>query len=290
MTTDEKGTAMRVPPSRDDDTPSERTPEPARVHRQMPNSPAPTACPCASCVAEAGVSAWWMIVCDECGNKRCPHGTDHRHECTGSNEPGQVGSGYARMTSDAHIETITDRATIRDSDEPSERGDFPYCDTPAPVGAAVALDLDAARAMLNAANTIKATGGAVEIGGVRMEPCDEYGSTVTTARAESAEAEVGTLRDTLARRTDSHTQLVRENEALRAKVAEVEAKRDEFADLLARALPAVAALARVEALGDSNPDHADTCGSMLTPGAGYPCSCWQADLRAALAVTTGEGQ
>jgi hypothetical protein len=45
--------------------------------------------------------------------------------------------------------------------------------TPAPVGAAVALDLDAARAMLNAANTIKATGGAVEIGGVRIEPCDE---------------------------------------------------------------------------------------------------------------------
>ena len=69
----------------------------------------------------------------------------------------------------------------------------------------------------------------------------------------------------------------------------MEAKRDEFADLLARALPAVAALARVEALGDSNPDHADTCGSMLTPGAGYPCSCWQADLRAAQA-TTGEGE
>mgnify|MGYP001265014865 CR=1 FL=1 len=55
-------------------------------------------------------------------------------------------------------------------------------------------------------------------------------------------------------------------------------------------IDAVAALARVEALCDSNPDHADTCGSMLTPGAGYPCSCWQADLRAALAVTTGEGQ
>ena len=27
----------------------------------------------------------------------------------------------------------------------------------------------------------------------------------------------------------------------------------------------------------------------LTPGADYPCSCWQTDLRAALA-TTGEGQ
>ena len=261
MTTDEKGTAMRVPPSRDDDTPSERTPEPARVHRQMPNSPAPTACPCASCVAEAGVSAWWMIVCDECGNKRCPHGTDHRHECTGSNEPGQVGSGYARMTSDAHIETITDRATIRDSDEPSERGDFPYCDTPAPVGAAVAPNLDAARAMLNAANTIKATGGAVEIGGVRIEPCDEYGSTVTTARAESAEAEVGTLRDTLARRTDSHTQLVRENETLRAKVAAVEALH-----------------VRVE-----RQFFRDSCN--YCAGDQWPCP-----TIAALAVTTGEGQ
>ena len=125
-----------------------------------------------------------------------------------------------------------------------------------------------------------------------MRRLTESRATVAANLAASllrAEAEVVTLRDTLARRTDSHTQLVRENEALRAKVAAVEAKRDEFADLLARALPAVAALARVEALGDSNPDHADTCGSMLTPGAGYPCSCWQADLRAALA-TTGEGQ
>ena len=91
------------------------------------------------------------------------------------------------MTDD-RMETITDPAEIRATDDPDERT------TPAPVGAAVALDLDAARAMLNAANTIKATGGAVEIGGVRIEPCDEYGSTVTTARAEAAEAEVVTLR------------------------------------------------------------------------------------------------
>ena len=115
------------------------------------------------------------------------------------------------MTQDDRMETITDPAQIRATSD--ERG---CCDcrtfdqherecilpdertTPAPAGAAVALDLDAARAMLNAANTIKATGGAVEIGGVRIEPCDEYGSTVTTARAESAEAEVGTLRAKLA--------------------------------------------------------------------------------------------
>lgn len=35
-----------------------------------------------------------MIVCPECGNKRCPHSTDHNLECTGSNDPGQKGSRY----------------------------------------------------------------------------------------------------------------------------------------------------------------------------------------------------
>lgn len=35
-----------------------------------------------------------MILCQTCGNKRCPHATDHRHACTGSNEPGQAGSAY----------------------------------------------------------------------------------------------------------------------------------------------------------------------------------------------------
>lgn len=35
-----------------------------------------------------------MIVCPKCGNKRCPRATDHRHACTGSNEPGQPGSRY----------------------------------------------------------------------------------------------------------------------------------------------------------------------------------------------------
>jgi len=35
-----------------------------------------------------------FIVCDVCGNKRCPHGTDHRLLCTNSNEAGQKGSDY----------------------------------------------------------------------------------------------------------------------------------------------------------------------------------------------------
>lgn len=36
-----------------------------------------------------------MVVCQKCGNKRCPHATYHGFACTESNEPGQLGSVYA---------------------------------------------------------------------------------------------------------------------------------------------------------------------------------------------------
>lgn len=35
-----------------------------------------------------------MVVCQKCGNKRCPHATDHELACTESNDPGQLGSQY----------------------------------------------------------------------------------------------------------------------------------------------------------------------------------------------------
>lgn len=35
-----------------------------------------------------------MICCPSCGNKRCPHASDHRLPCTRSNAPGQSGSIY----------------------------------------------------------------------------------------------------------------------------------------------------------------------------------------------------
>ncbi len=38
-----------------------------------------------------------MILCPECGNKRCPKATNHEHACTGSNEPGQPGSRYEKI-------------------------------------------------------------------------------------------------------------------------------------------------------------------------------------------------
>lgn len=40
-----------------------------------------------------------MVVCPTCGNKRCPHATDHRFTCTGSNDPAQPGSRYGGQPS-----------------------------------------------------------------------------------------------------------------------------------------------------------------------------------------------
>lgn len=41
-------------------------------------------CGCRAC----NPTAWWMVVCDLCGNKRCPRGSHHVNPCTSSNEPG----------------------------------------------------------------------------------------------------------------------------------------------------------------------------------------------------------
>jgi hypothetical protein len=44
-----------------------------------------------------GAGQWpHMKLCPVCGNKRCPHSDDPANACTGSNEPGQAGSRYAR--------------------------------------------------------------------------------------------------------------------------------------------------------------------------------------------------
>jgi hypothetical protein len=49
---------------------------------------------CWQCAEDHDVHVIGMLLCPTCGNKRCPHATDHRHECTGSNEAGQPGSIY----------------------------------------------------------------------------------------------------------------------------------------------------------------------------------------------------
>lgn len=62
-------------------------------------------CECHACIKEHDLradcfggalplSASKMVLCPECGNKRCPKASNHRNTCTGSNEPGQAGSVY----------------------------------------------------------------------------------------------------------------------------------------------------------------------------------------------------
>jgi hypothetical protein len=61
-------------------------------------------CHCHRCIKEKNLvaddrsflplSSTRMILFPKCGNKRCPHASDHDLECTGSNEPGQPGSVY----------------------------------------------------------------------------------------------------------------------------------------------------------------------------------------------------
>lgn len=63
-----------------------------------PKPPArkPLRCSCHTCwpITADDPASTFMRLCPACGNKRCPKANDHRHACTGSNEPGQPGSAY----------------------------------------------------------------------------------------------------------------------------------------------------------------------------------------------------
>lgn len=68
---------------------------------------ASAACQCATCKPN---SIDWggdqrMIVCSECGNKRCPHATNHIFACTNSNEVGQAGSSWG------HVKPVSERTS-----------------------------------------------------------------------------------------------------------------------------------------------------------------------------------
>ena len=62
------------------------------------DSETPKGCQCRICVdARTAPEDWWMkgmILCATCGNKRCPHATNHDNACTNSNATGQAGSDY----------------------------------------------------------------------------------------------------------------------------------------------------------------------------------------------------
>jgi hypothetical protein len=53
-------------------------------------------CWCQECCKKetGGYNATRVVVCPDCGNKRCPRATNHELECSGSNDVGQKGSMY----------------------------------------------------------------------------------------------------------------------------------------------------------------------------------------------------
>jgi hypothetical protein len=60
-------------------------------------------CICHKCIEEKNIklkdspfllNSSIMILCPICGNKRCPHASDHDLACTASNDSGQPGSIY----------------------------------------------------------------------------------------------------------------------------------------------------------------------------------------------------
>ncbi len=65
-------------------------------HRAMPElvpaipAQSGSTCWCATC-RPITMADMRMVLCPACGNKRCPRAADHRHACTNSNEPGQIG-------------------------------------------------------------------------------------------------------------------------------------------------------------------------------------------------------
>ena len=84
------------------------------VFTAPPSKQEPVACECHRCIKENDLregafplSATRMILCPECGNKRCPKASDHRLACTGSNEPGQEGSIYTAPPSKPWV-SLTD--------------------------------------------------------------------------------------------------------------------------------------------------------------------------------------
>ncbi|HEX9088225.1 MAG TPA: hypothetical protein VF867_11920 [Arthrobacter sp.] len=74
--------------------------------RSSKSFPDPAMAGCGRCESERlaarkAVSGNWldgiptgMMICPECGNKRCPRAAWHENTCTRSNEPGQPGSSY----------------------------------------------------------------------------------------------------------------------------------------------------------------------------------------------------
>ena len=201
------------------------------------------------------------------------------------------------MSTDDHMETITDPAVIRACDEPDERGDFPCCTTPAPVGAAVTLDLDALHETIcdkftgmaevrQAADLLVAEVRSLRANWRMVTTALGYGDGITEPQIEH--------RDFVAEceRQFAEASEWRESQRWRDECHEAGHPDDEDCYEHDPVLALVALRAKVaaaEALADQWADRKRSDGMSGNAWIGITLSGVAADLRAALA-TTGEGQ
>jgi hypothetical protein len=74
-----------------------------RITTQLEPSTPAAECWCEKCRPNT-IGYMRMIVCPDCGNKRCPKATNHENACTGSNEVGQKGSSWEHVKAPEPVE------------------------------------------------------------------------------------------------------------------------------------------------------------------------------------------
>jgi hypothetical protein len=201
------------------------------------------------------------------------------------------------MTQDDRMETITDPEQIRATDEPDERGDFPCCTTPAPASGA-GLDLDAMHETIcdnftgmaevrQAADALIAEVRSLRANWRMVTTALGYGDGITEPQIEH--------RDFVAEceRQFAEASEWRESQRWRDECHEAGHPDDEDCyehDPVLALVALRARLAAVEALADQWADRKRSDGMSGNAWIGITLAGVAADLRAALAVTTGEGQ
>jgi hypothetical protein len=74
-------------------------------------------CWCHTC-HPLGVDRMEMVLCPDCGNKRCPKANNHEYACSGSNDTDQPGSAYSNIP---YVETFARVAdALTDSKEAAD--------------------------------------------------------------------------------------------------------------------------------------------------------------------------
>ena len=72
----------------------------------------PIRCWCTTC-RPITIKDMRMVLCPDCGNKRCPRANDHNNACTNSNAVGQKGSSWEHV----HIDKGYELGTLEEAEK-----------------------------------------------------------------------------------------------------------------------------------------------------------------------------